>query len=419
MTMPQDTVVSHSETLFDDKSEAGSIQGGREEQIDLMELAILLLEGKKIIFYFVLVAVAITAIVVYGVMRPMYKAEAVILPPQTAPGSGMSQLVSQLGSLGAMGALTGIKSSGEVYLGILQSRTIADSLIKQYDLQKVYKTKKLSDTAKELKSRSSFEYGKNTLITISVEDHDPKRAADMANSYMDVLREQNGRLALTEASQRRLFFEQQLEREKNALADAEVDLKKTQEQTGLIAPGGQAQMEIETMAQTRAQITSLQVELSSLKQGATNENPEVVRLQTQISDLQQQLRTMESDPANRQPGNLQLPTSKMPELALEYVRKQREVKYHEVLFELIAKQYEAARLDESRESPVLQVVDRAVIPDKKSGPHRALLMGLSCFLGLIAGAVYVLLISFTRKLNSHAGSAMKLATMRKAASLWH
>jgi uncharacterized protein involved in exopolysaccharide biosynthesis len=417
MTMPQDTVVSHFETLSDDKPEVGLIQSGQEEQIDLMELAILLLEGKKIIFYFVLVAVAITAVVVYGVMRPMYKAEAVILPPQTAPGGGLSQLASQLGSLGAIGALTGIKSSGEVYLGILQSRTIADSLIRQYDLQKVYKTKKLSDTAKELKSRSSFESGKNTLITITVEDHDPKRAAAMANSYMDALREQNGRLALTEASQRRLFFEQQLEREKNSLADAEVELKKTQEQTGLIAPGGQAQIEIETMAQTRAQITSLQVELSSLTQGATNENPEVVRLQTQISDLQQHLRKLESDPANRLPGNLQLPTSKMPELALEYVRKQREVKYHEVLFELIAKQYEAARLDESRESPVLQVVDRAVVPDKKSGPPRTLLIAVSCFLGFLVGAVYVMLRSLIRKLDSEAGSAIKLAALRKAASL--
>jgi uncharacterized protein involved in exopolysaccharide biosynthesis len=145
----------------------------------------------------------------------------------------------------------------------------------------------------------------------------------------------------------------------------------------------------------------------------------VVRLQTQISDLQQQLRKLESDPANRQPVNLQLPTSKMPELALEYVRKQREVKYHEVLFELIAKQYEAARLDESRESPVLQVVDRAMIPDKKSGQPRTLLILGSCILGFLAGAVYVMLTSLIRKLDSEAGSSIKLAALRKAASMGH
>jgi tyrosine-protein kinase Etk/Wzc len=419
MTMPQDTVVSHSETSLDNRSNADLIQDVQENQIDLIELAILLLQGKKTIFRFMLAAVVITAVVVFGVMKPMYTAEATILPPQTAPGSGMAQLASQLGSLGALGALSGVKSSSEVYLGILGSRTIADSLIKQYDLREVYGTKRLSDTAKKLKSRSSFETGKNTLITISVEDHDPKRAADLANSYLDALREQNGRLALTEAGQRRLFFEQQLEREKNALADAEVELKKTQEQTGLIAPGGQAQVEIETIAQTRAQIASFQIEMASLKQGATDENPAVVRLQTQISDLQQQLRRLENDPANRQTGNIQPPTSKMPGLALEYVRKQREVKYNEVLFEMIAKQYEAARLDESRESPVLQVVDRALVPDKKSGPPRLLLMVSSCFLGAFVGAVYVIWTSFISRLEDETASASKLATLRKAASLWH
>ena len=330
--MPQDTVVSHSEISLDNRSNGDLIQDVQENEIDLIELAILLLQGKKTILRFMVVAVVVTSIVVFGVMKPMYTAEATFLPPQTAPGSGMAQLASQLGSLGALGALSGVKSSSEVYLGILGSRTIADSLIKQYALQAVYGTKKLSDTAKKLKSRSTFETGKNTLITIRVEDHDPKRAADLANSYLDALREQNGRLALTEAGQRRLFFEQQLEREKNALADAEVELKKTQEQTGLIAPGGQAQVEIETIAQTRAQITSLQVEMASRKQGATDENPAVVRLQTQISDLQQQMRRLENDPANRQPGNIQPPTSKIPGLALEYVRKQREVKYNEVLF---------------------------------------------------------------------------------------
>lgn len=417
--MTSDTVVNNSERLSDDKSDINLIQSSQEDQIDLMELAILLLQGKKIIIGFMLVASAVATIVVYGLMRPMYTAEASLLPPQTAPGSGMSQLASQLGPLGALGALSGLKNPSEVYLGILGSRTIADGLIRQYDLQAVYRTKKLSDTVKALKSRSTFESEKNTLITISVKDHDPKRAAGLANSYMDALREQNGRLALTEAAQRRLFFEQQLEREKSSLSDAEVELKKTQEQTGLIAPVGQAQMEIETMAQTRAQITSLQIELASLKQGATDENPEVVRLQTQISGLQQQLRRLETDPSNRQPGNLQLPTSKMPELALEYVRKQREVKYHEVLFELIAKQYEAARLDESHESPAIQIVDRAVIPDKRSGPPRTILIVGSCFLGFLVGAVYVLLLSVFRKLNGEAESALKFAALRKAASLRH
>jgi tyrosine-protein kinase Etk/Wzc len=169
-----------------------------------------------------------------------------------------------------------------------------------------------------------------------------------------------------------------------------VNLKKTQEQTGLISPTGQAAMEIETTAQIRAQITSLQVQLAAMKQGTTDENPQVVRLQSQIAGLQQELQKLENDSSKRQPGNIQMPTAKVPELALEYVRKQRDVKYHELLFELIAKQYETARLDESRDAPVLQIVDHAVVPDKKSGPPRLLALFAGCILGLLAGATWVL-----------------------------
>jgi tyrosine-protein kinase Etk/Wzc len=414
--MPQETLLSSISTSANAEPEVAAPELFEEREIDLFAVATLLLEKRKLILRFILSAALLTAVVVFGLMKPMYTAEAVFLPPQTSPGSGMAQLASQLGSLGAMGALTGLKSTSDVYLGILGSRTIADGLIAKFDLQQVYKIKKHSEAVKKLESRSSFVAGKNTLITISVQDHDPKRAADLANAYLDALREQNGRLALTEASQRRLFFEEQLAREKNALADAEVELKKTQEQTGLIAPGGQAEMEIETMAQIRAQITSLQVELSAVRQGATEENPEVVRLQTQIAGLQQQLQRLQNDPAKHQPGNIQPPTSKVPELALEYVRKQREVKYHDVLFELIAKQYEAARLDESRDAPVLQVVDRAVIPDKRSGPPRLLALLAGSLFGGIAGIIWAFVTNSIAMMRRDPIKAAKLRALQTAVS---
>ena len=416
--MAQETVLNHPEVSASSELLTADVHQNASDQeaIDLMELATVLLQGKKTILRFALVAAILTAIVVYLVMRPSYTGEAVFLPPQSSPGGSMSQLVSQMGSLGAIGGLGGLKSPGDVYLGILGSRTIADEMIERFDLQKVYKKKWLSDVEKKLKSNSKFNLGKDTLITISVEDHDPKRAADLANAYLDILRAQNGRLALTEASQRRLFFEQQLEREKNALADAEVDLKKTQEKTGLIVPGSQTQIEIQTNAEIRAQIASRQVELAALRQGATDQNPAVVRLQTEISRLEQQLQKLQNGSSQRQPGSVQLPTAKVPELALEYVRKQREVKYHEVLFELISRQYEAARLDESREAPLLQVVDRAVVPDRKSGPPRTLLVIASCLLGALIGTVYVILNSLIFRLKSEPFNAAKLEILRKAAS---
>jgi tyrosine-protein kinase Etk/Wzc len=418
-TMAQETVLnpeisSHSELPIGLQP---NVQ--EEEGIDLITLATLLLREKKIILRFAAAAFVLAIIVVYGLMQPTYTAEAVFLPPQTSPGSSMSQLASQLGSLGAIGGLAGLKSPGDVYLGILGSRTIADELIQRFDLQKVYKTKKLSSAEKTLKSNSKFVSGKDTLVTISVSDHDPKRAAALANGYLDVLHEQNGRLALTEASQRRLFFEQQLEREKDSLANAEVELKKTQEQTGLIMPGGQAQVEIEAIAQIRAQITSRQVELAALKQSSTEQNPAVIRLQTEIAGLQQQLQKMQNDTAQRQPGTVQLPTAKVPELALEYVRKQREVKYHEVLFELIARQYEAARLDESREAPLLQIVDHAVVPDGKSGPPRTLLILASGLFGAFVGMIWAGLKYFAFTLEQDPARAAQVEALRQAAQMRH
>jgi tyrosine-protein kinase Etk/Wzc len=417
--MLQETTLNQSEIASHSELPPGSIEdGSSEETVELVTILTLLLREKKIILSFIAGAAILAAIVVYLIMKPVYTGEAVFLPPQGPPGSSaMSQMASQLGALGGMGGvLPGLKSPGDVYLGILGSRTIADGLIKQFDLQKVYKTKKLSAAEKTLENNSSFVAAKNTLVTIKVKDHDPKRAADLANAYLDSLREQNGKLALTEAAQRRLFFEQQLEREKNALADAEVDMKRTQEQTGLIIPNGQAQVEIESMSQMRAQIASRQVELAAMREGATDQNPQVIRLQTQIAGLEQELQKLQSDPSRRQPGNIQLPTSKVPELALEYIRKQREVKYHEVLFELIAKQYEAARLDESKDAPVLQVIDRAVVPDQKSGPARTLTVLIGGFVGGFIGIIWVIMRNFVVTLKQDPAKATKLDELRQAAS---
>jgi tyrosine-protein kinase Etk/Wzc len=416
--MPQETVLNDPEISTVAETKPGVMESVSEElEIDVLEVMTLLLLGKKTILKCVFVALALTAFVVYVVMKPTYTAEATFLPPQSAPGSAMTQLASQLGALGAVGALTGgLKSPGDVYVGILKSRTIAETLIKRFDLQRVYKTKKFSDTVKALKVRSAFVVGtKDTLITISVDDHDPKRAADLANGYLDALYQQNSRLALTEASQRRLFFEQQLVHEKDALADAEVELKKTEEQTGLISLSGQAQVEIDSIAQTRAQISSKEIELGALKQAATEQNPEVIRLQTQIDGLEQQLQRLENGAEARQNINVLPATAKVPALALEYVRKQREVKYRELLFELIAKQYESARLDESREAPVLQVVDRAVVPDRKSGIPRTFILLASCLFGALVGAGWIIGKDFLEKLQQDPARAAKYEALRQAA----
>ena len=355
-------------------------------------------------------------------IKPSYTAKAVFLPPAN-PGGNSSLLVAQLGQLaglggsGGSGGLAALKDPGAIYIGILQSRTVADDMIRQFDLQELYRARKMSGAEKALQSHAKFIPGKDTLVTISVEDHDPKRAADMANAFLKELSKQNDRLALTEAAQRRVFFEKQLEQEKNRLADAEVELKKTEEQTGLIHPMGQAQIQISAIAQTQAEISSREIQLAALSESATGENPQVIRLNSELASLREQLRRLESNNQKGNPGNPLLPTAKVPELSLEYIRKDRDVKYHEALYTLLLRQFESAKLDESRAAPLVQVVDEAVMPDQKSWPPRTILVLVFAFLGACIGIGWVTARdSWSRKMNDPYAAA-EWRAIREAARL--
>jgi uncharacterized protein involved in exopolysaccharide biosynthesis len=228
------------------------------------------------------------------------------------------------------------------------------------------------DARKRLASLSSIAAGKDSLIKISVDDLDRKRAAALANAYVDELYKQTNRLALTESAQRRLFFERQLAAERNALATAEAALKATQERTGVLHVSAQVEAVIRSIAQMRAEISGREVALQSLKTGATDRNPEVVRQETELAALRVQLLKLEASAAGHRAGDPSIPASRVPEVGLEYMRALRELKYHETLFELLTRQYEMARIDEAKESPLIQVVDPAVPPERKSWPPRAL-----------------------------------------------
>jgi len=383
--MMQETVLNHPET----SARVESTKGAEENEIDLFELVKILLQNKILILKFALVTAVLTAIVLL-IKAPYYQAEASFLPPNSMSSGSSSALLGQLGVLGsAGGALSGLKDPTLIYVGILGSRTVADDLIQQFDLAKVYKTKKLSQTEKVLKSHTKVISGKDTIVVVTVEDHDPKRAADIANGYLSALHKQNDRIAVTEAGQKRLFFEQQLEKEKDSLADAEVELKRTEEQSGLIHPLGQAQLQLETIAETQAQIASREVQLEALSQGATSQNPEVIRIRSEIDALKAQLRALENSSEKSRAGNTQVPTAKVPELTLTYIRKSRDVKYHEALYELLLRQYESAKLDEARSAPLMQVVDYAVVPDVKEGPGRSVLTLMAAILGGFFGIFWV------------------------------
>jgi uncharacterized protein involved in exopolysaccharide biosynthesis len=221
-----------------------------------------------------------------------------------------------------------------------------------------------------------------------VEDADPARAAAMANAYVDELHRQNSRLALTAAGQRRLFFEERVRQEKDALADSEAALKNMQQVSGLVYPAGQSDALLRSIAQLRAEISSREAQAQAMRLYAAAENPQLRVIEEETAALHAQLDKLEK--TGEGAGNPLVPARKIPEAALEYLRKERDVKYYETLVGLLSQQAEAARLDEARESPVVQVVDRAEPPDKKSWPPRTFLVMLATALAAMAACAVAL-----------------------------
>ena len=299
----------------------------------LLDLLLALAERKWFILSMTLAGGLVMTLIAF-LLPPMYTATASIMPPQQQQ-SAVTALLGQLGPLASAGGGLGIKTPGEIYVAILGSRTIADDLIHSFNLRKLYDVVTMYSARKMLARRSTITGGREPLIKVSVEDRDPKRAAALANAYLEELSRQNGRLALTESAQRRLFFERQLEAQKKSLADAEAALKATQERTGVLQVTAQVESVIGNMANLRGAIAGREVALSSLESAATPQNPEVVREKAELAAVREQLQKLEASSDSVGRGDPLIPTSLVPKVGLEYVRAVRDLKYNETLFELL------------------------------------------------------------------------------------
>ena len=402
------------DTLEQGEQEYSRVRAERRG-FDLFDFLLVLSEARKTIAICILVFMAFGGVFCI-IAKPTFTGAALILPPQQS--QSLAMMMGQLGALaslaGASSASSQLKTPADMYLGILESRTIADHMISKFHLQDLYKTGKMEDTRTQLKNNSRFLVGKDGLIHISVEDQDPNRASELANGYVDELYSMNSHLAITEAAQRRAFFDQELADERKDMTVAEDDLKQTAEKTGIIHLGGQAESIIRSLALLRAQIASREVTINSMRMFATDQNPVAMRAQEEINSLREQLAKLENDPRNPElTSPIGIPAGRLPAVSLEYARKLREVKYHETLFELLAKQYEAARIDEGKAAPLIQVVDRAVPPDRKSGPHRLWIM-LGCgFIGFCLGYLLSVINRALRRAAQIPEYAIKLSLLRE------
>jgi tyrosine-protein kinase Etk/Wzc len=387
-----------------------------DEEISLFDLLIVLAERKRTIFVVTAVC-AIVSIAVAFLLPKKYTATVLLMPPQQGSSSLGSMLSSQLGSLGAMAQLAGgslgLKNPNDMYVAMLESDTVEDGMIHHFGLQQEYHDKLLSVARKDLESHATIDgNGKDGLIHISMQDRNPQRAAQLANGYVEEFRKLSQNLAITEASQRVLFFGKELENAKNNLANAEEALKQTEQTTGLIELGSQAQALIQSAAVLRAQITAKEVEIQAMQTYATGENAQLVEAQQELDGLRSQLAKLGGSEEN--PDSLIVPKGKVPEAGLEYVRKLREVKYNEAIFDILLRQFELAKLDQAKEGALVQVVDPAIVPDHKSSPKRALIVSVSTIIGFFLGLLMALFQAGLERLKSDPEAAPKLALLRRA-----
>jgi len=394
-----------------------------ERRVQIQALDILLpVIGKLRIIAALSLALALLASLISFLFKNSYEATAVILPPRQEQ-SVSSLLSGQLGSLAALGAggsgvsaALNLKNPNEIWAGLLRSRTMTSHLVDEFDLRAVYHKKLKQDAIKELLAHTEIDITKNNLISITVSTHDPVFSSKLANAYVDELHRLNTTLALTDSSQRRAFFQQQLMQEKELVAKAEADFQETENKVGIIQPTGQADLAARNIASVRAQIIEQSARLDSLRTYATSENPEYQRVQSQIEGLQRQLASLENNAKPSTPGDIEIPTSKLPQSALEYMRKLRELKLQEDVYDLLVKQFEAAKIDEARTAPLIQVVDNAVPPERKSGPHR-LLIGLAAgILSFVIGVLWTLGQALMAAFERESSFKPVLASIRSA--LW-
>ena len=369
-----------------------------DDAVSLLDLALPLVEHWKL-WILGSLAVGLTALGIAFLMTPVYTARTSFLPPQQQQ-SGIASALAQLGGLaGLAGAAGAIRSPADQYVALMQSVSATDRLIEQFDLMRVYEAKYRFEARKALAENTRIAIGKKDgLISVEVDDENPQRAAEMANTYVEELRRLTSTLAVSEAQQRRLFFEKELRDARDQLERAQQALQASGFNIGALRAEPKAAAE--SYARLKAEITAAEVRTQVLRGSLADSAPEVQRQLSQLSALRAQLARLEqAADANVGP---------------DYLTKYREFKYRETLFELFARQYEIARVDESREGALIQVVDAAVPPEMKSKPKRKLIAVGATAASLLLLGMFILLRHAWRQTATDPEGAEKVARLRAA-----
>lgn len=371
-----------------------------DDEISLLDLLQTIVDNLRLLVLGPL-AVGVTALGISFLIPPTYTAKTQFLPPQQQQSAAASMLAS-LGSLGGLaGAVGGIKNPADQFIAYMKSVTLQDSLIERFKLMERYEVKTKTDARLALTGSVRTASGKDGLISVEVDDIDPKFAAELANAHVEELGKLLGKLATTEAQQRRLFFEKQLTQAKDKLIQSEIALKATGV-SGSVLKSNPASA-VAAVAGLQAAVTAQEVKLGAMRGYLAETAPDFKQAMNELANLRAQLGKQEKDT----PSNGTKATAEG-----DYITKYREFKYHETLFDLFSKQFELAKVDEAREGAVIQVLDAAQPPERKSKPKKALI----AIIATLAAGFALLLFVFIRQALHNSGqnseSANKLASIQ-------
>ena len=374
-----------------------------DDEISLLDLLQTVVDNLRLLVLGPL-AVGLLALAVAFVIPPTYTAKTQFLPPQQQQSSA-SALIQSLGAMGGLAsAAAGIKNPADQYVAFLKSASVLDAMVDRFELMQRYDVDYKVDARKKLQDNTKVTAGKDGIIQLELDDNDKQLAADMANGYVEELRKLMNRLALTDAQLRRAFFEKKMQSARDDLAKADQALRAIGISGSVVKSSPAAAVEV--VARLRAAVTAQEIKIANMRGFLADSSPDTRQAMTELANLKGQLAQLEKGEAS----------SGKSDQEDNYVSRFRDYKYQEALFEIFAKQYELARVDEAREGAVVQVVDKAMPPEKKSKPQKALV----AIITTLASGMLLLLFVFVRQALRNAAqsaeTASKLGTLKAS---WH
>jgi tyrosine-protein kinase Etk/Wzc len=367
-----------------------------QQEINFLDIFLVCLKRKRLILGGSL-GVAVLTLAACFIMTPVFRGTVAVMPLQTNASSSAAQLLSQFSGVASMvlGAQAG--TTGNLYVGIVQTQAVLDPIITRFGLMKLYRLDTIED-ARDYLLNDVLAASMDSLsgvVTITADDRDPQRAADIANAFAEELKRVFDSVASTDAGRRRIFFESQLKKAHEDLTNSEINIRNFAETTGALRIDEQASATLQGIMTIRNSIAVKEVQISVMKTFAAKGNPDLKRSEQEVQALKAQLKKLEDKQDITTPGVI-IPTDQIPDLGMEYLRKYRDFKYFETLYELIVKQYEAARIDEAREASPVQLINTAVKPTKKAKPKMLLLTIID---GAAAFMLFTLIAFFVEVFN--------------------